>query len=315
MRRLNGTKVSHKLSCCLCNISAFSEFFCIYNSVICLIRCRKSRKFICMGIPVKIATVNDRTSDTRRMAIHIFCCRVGNNICSPLKRTAVNRCCKRIIHNKRNSVSVRRTCKFLKIKNNKSRIGNRLSKHRFCVFSKCSLQFFLRTIRIYKCSIYAHFFNCMSIKIICTAIQSRRAYDMVSLFRNVHNCIEIRRLSGRCQHPRISAFKIAYFGSNRIVRRILKTRIKISRLFKIKQSSHLLAARITKCSALINRKYSCFSVSGFISRLYTFCFDSVIAHLLCPPAFFLFVCLHSLNRLFIPVMIYVLDIIVFFEKI
>ena len=88
---------------------------------------------------------------------------------------------------------------------------------------------------------------------------------MVAGLGNVHDGIEIRRLPGRSQHRRHSAFKVADLGSHSIIGRILKPRIEISGFLQVKQTSHLLAARIPECCALIDREHSRFSVARFIS--------------------------------------------------
>ena len=94
-----GQKVTHKLRCHLCYISSFAKFFCIYNSVICFIRSCKTWEFVCMCIPVKVTAVDNRTAYCHCMSVHIFCCRMSNDICSPFKRTTVDWCCKCIVNN------------------------------------------------------------------------------------------------------------------------------------------------------------------------------------------------------------------------
>ena len=53
---------------------------------------------------------------------------MGNDICPPLKRTAVNRSCERIIHDQRYTVFMSHFCKFFNIQNSQRRICNGLSK-------------------------------------------------------------------------------------------------------------------------------------------------------------------------------------------
>ena len=82
-----------------------------------LIRCRKSREFVRMGIPVEVSAVNDTAADSHRMAIHIFCRGVCHDICSPLERAAVNRSCERVVHDQRYAVFMRKAGKLLDIEN------------------------------------------------------------------------------------------------------------------------------------------------------------------------------------------------------
>ena len=50
-----------------------------------------------------------------------------------------------------------------------------------------------------------------------------------------------------------TALKITYLSGNRIIGRILKPCVEISRIFKVKQPAHLVTCVILKCCALINR--------------------------------------------------------------
>ena len=81
------------------------------------IRLGKACKLITLCIPVKVSAVDDGSSHTYCMAVHILCCGMGNDIGTPLKRAAVDRCRKCIVNNQWNSVSVSRFCKLFKIKN------------------------------------------------------------------------------------------------------------------------------------------------------------------------------------------------------
>ncbi len=102
-----------------------------------LVRHRKARKLLSISRPVKIAAVNDGAAYTGGMTVHIFRGGMGYNIRSPLKRPAVYRRGKGIVHDKRNSVIMSRLCKLLEIQNHKRRVSNRLSEHRLCILTEC----------------------------------------------------------------------------------------------------------------------------------------------------------------------------------
>ena len=173
-------------------------------------------------------------------------------------------------------------CKFLKIKNSQCRIGNRLSKNSFRILLKCRIQFFLCAVWVYESCFHTHFTDCVSKQIVCTAIQGRCAYDMITFFSNIHNRIKVCCLSGRSQHCCYSTLHITDLCCYCIIRRILKSCIKISGLFKIKKSSHLITAGVTECCALYDREHTWFTVSRIVTGLYTFSFHLVITHH-CPP--------------------------------
>ena len=150
LRRLNRTHIPHQLCRCLGDICSLAKFFCINYTVIGLIRLCQALKLIVVSLPVKIAAVYDTAAYTHGMTVHIFCSRMGDNVCAPLKRTAVNRCRKGIVHNKGNPMSVSQTGKLFQIQHNQCRIGNGFSKHCLCIGTESLFQFLLRRIRIHQ---------------------------------------------------------------------------------------------------------------------------------------------------------------------
>ena len=89
------------------------DSLCICNSMIRFIRCTQTWEFVCMSHPVKMTAIYNCTAKCRTMSIHIFCCGMCYDICTPLEGTAVYRCGKGVIHNKRHAVLVCNVCKFL----------------------------------------------------------------------------------------------------------------------------------------------------------------------------------------------------------
>ena len=83
-------------------------------------RC-KPREFIVLS-PVKIAAVNDNSANLSCVTVHIFCCRMCDNIRAEFKRAAVDGCGECVIDNQRNAVSVSRVGKKLNIKHFKRRV-------------------------------------------------------------------------------------------------------------------------------------------------------------------------------------------------
>ena len=97
---------------------------------------------------------------------------------------------------------------------------------------------------------------------------------MIPLARDIENCEKGRRLSGGRQHCRSSSFKRRDLGGHHIVRRVLKTRIKIALRLQVEQFSHRLAAVISEGCALDNRNHARITIPRRISRLNAFCFFS-----------------------------------------
>ena len=91
------------------------------------------------------------------MSVHIFGGGVGNDICTPLEGTAVYRCGKGVIHNKRHAVLVCNVCKFLDVQDDQSRISDGFCKENLCVRFKCGSDLFFCCIGINKGAVNAKF--------------------------------------------------------------------------------------------------------------------------------------------------------------
>ena len=168
--------------------------------------------------------------------------------------------------------------KLLQIQHYQRRIGQGLAEYRPGVLLKCRFQLFLCTVRIYESSLHTHFLDGVGIQIVGTAIESRGTHNMISGLGDVHDGVEVGRLPGRCQHGRHAALQITDLGRNRIIGGVLETGVEIPGLIQVKQTSHLLAGAVFKCSTLVNGKDSCLSVSRHITGLDTFCLNLVITH-------------------------------------
>ena len=148
LRRLDASKISHKLCCTLCDKSAlFAELLSIGDAMIRIIRCTKSRELLSIGHPVKITAVNNSTAHSCTMAVHVLRRGMCHNICAPFNRTAVDRCRKCIVHDQRHMMSMGCLRKLLDIKNSQCRVGDGLAENSLCVLFECCIQLFFCTIR------------------------------------------------------------------------------------------------------------------------------------------------------------------------
>ena len=98
------SKVPHQLGACLYNIGRLSKRLNVVKTVVAWIRLNNVGKETCLLVcshPVKVARINNCTATLNRMAVHVFCSRMGNNVAAPFKWTAKNRSCKSIVHNQR----------------------------------------------------------------------------------------------------------------------------------------------------------------------------------------------------------------------
>ena len=96
---------------------------------------------------------------------------------------------------------------------------------------------------------------------------------MITRAADIEDRKEIRRLTGGSQHRCRAAFQFRNFCRHRVIRRILKSGIKITVCLQIKELRHRLTGIIFKCRRLINRKNSRLPAFRAITRLYTACID------------------------------------------
>ena len=144
---------------------------------------------------------------------------------------------------------------------------------------------------------------------------------MISRFADIEYGIEIRCLSGGCQHCSISSFEITDLLCNEIVGRILQSGIEISGCFQVKKRTHRIGCVIFKRCTLIDRQNSGFACFRCPASLNTNCFLLKSHHILLSgikdPVYIFIIFIIKLSKFvfLFPVGIYVLDIIIFIEKI
>ena len=279
MWRLHTAQVTHQLGGTFGNKRAlFAKFFSISNTVIAFIRGTESRIFLSMSHPVKTATVYDRAAQCSSMSIHIFCGGVSDDICTPFEWTAVHRSREGIIHNQRYIVCMSNLCKQFNVQNCQCRIGNGLTKHQLRIWLECCIQFIFRSIRRNERGRDSHLLqgHCNQIK--SAAVDRRGSYDVIATFTDIKQRKKVGRLTGGSQHGSSATLHGSNLGSHIIIRRILKSGIKISRCLQIEKLSHVFAGTVLKRGGLDNRDLSRFTVSRCIAGLYTFGAHLIVIH-------------------------------------
>ena len=71
------------------------------------VRSAESGEFLRIGHPVEVAAVHHCTSYLGREAVHVLCRGMGDDVRTPFERPAVDRSCKRVVHDEGNTVPVR----------------------------------------------------------------------------------------------------------------------------------------------------------------------------------------------------------------
>ena len=112
---LKENKGTYRRDCCtgitekdrtdLCNKSSRTAGFCEADSMIARVWLCQRREFT-GSLPVKFTAFNDHTTDRSSMTADKFCHRMNHDICTIFDRSYKVRCCKGIIYNKRDLMSV-----------------------------------------------------------------------------------------------------------------------------------------------------------------------------------------------------------------
>ena len=174
LKSLKEDKGAHRRNCCscitkkdctdLCNKCSRSACFCKADSMI-------TRVWLCQrreltgSFPVKFTTFNDDTTDCCSMSTDEFCCRMNNDISTVFDRSYKVWCCKCIIYNKRNLMSVCDLSACLNVNNVRVRISKSLDVKCFGVVLDCILYLF-KIEDINKCCCDSVCRKCMLQKVV-----------------------------------------------------------------------------------------------------------------------------------------------------
>ena len=99
--------------------------------------------FVVLCFPIEVSAVDDCSANGYCVTIHVFCCRVGYNIYTPLYGTAVYGGCECIVDDYGHSILVGYAHEFLNIEHVYAGVGDCLAKKGFCVGTEGFLYFFL----------------------------------------------------------------------------------------------------------------------------------------------------------------------------
>ncbi|MPM86765.1 hypothetical protein SDC9_133857 [bioreactor metagenome] len=265
LRGLDRAKVPHKLRRRLRDVCLFAKAFGIYDAVIRFVRRGEAGEAGGIVQPVEVAAVYNATADADRVAVHVFRGRVGDDIRAPLKRTAVDRGCKRVVDDERHAVRMREARKLLDIQDGNAGVCDGFAKKRLGVGAKILRELLFRQRLIDKRAFDAHFFQRYAEEIEGAAVDRGGGDEVVARFADVEDREKVRSLAGRGQHRSHAALQGADLGSDGVVGRVLQTGIEISLRLKVEQSPHIVAGVIFKSCALVDRQLAGHAVSGGIS--------------------------------------------------
>ena len=257
--------MSHQLS----HISHLSECFRIGQSMITLVWSTQSWVFICISIPIKVATIHNYSAHLCCMAIHIFRGGMCYDVCSPLKWSAIDRCGKRIVYNQGNAFAMCDTRKLLYVKHVASRIGDGFAKQCLCIIFECCLNFLFRCFGRNERTVNTQFLHRHTEEIKRSTIYLARRNDMVACLTYIKYGIEISGLARRSEHGSHSTFQCGNLLCHGVIRGVLQSRIEIALFLQVEEHGHFFGVVIFKCCTLNDRKLTRLTILGFPTTMNT----------------------------------------------
>ena len=214
------------------------------------------RRKLTGSFPVKFTTFNDDTTDCCSMSTDEFCCRMNNDISTVFDRSYKVWCCKCIIYNKRNLMSVCDLSACLNVNNVRVRISKSLDVKCFGVVLDCILYLF-KIEDINKCCCDSVCRKCMLQKVCCSTVNILGCYNVVTLLCKILNCICDRCCTGCYCKCRRTAFKRCDSFLEYIFSRVCKTSVNVTCICKSETCSCMIAVSeyIRRC--LIDWYCSC----------------------------------------------------------
>ena len=103
-----------------------------------------------MGVPIEVTAVHDGTTYRCGVSVHIFSSGVGDDVCSPFKRAAVDWCGKGVVYNQGHTVFVGHPGEAFYVEHVAARIRNGFAEKTFRVRTESGFDTFVVPFRIYK---------------------------------------------------------------------------------------------------------------------------------------------------------------------
>ena len=272
MRSRDAAQVAHQLRHQLRRVSLLAKRLRVSQSVIALVGSAESRELVSLSLPVEVTAIHHGATHLTRMTVHVLRCGVSDNVCTPFKRTAVDRRSKRVIHNEWHTMPVRHLRKSLDVEHIAARVRNRLAKEALRIWTELLLDALIIPVRVNKRAFNAQLLQRHAKEVERAAINRVRSDEMVTSLTDVEHSIEVGSLSRRREHTAHTTFKRIDFSSHRIIRRILQASIEITLVLKVEQASHRLTRLILECRTLYNRKHTAFPVLWRPASLHAQCF-------------------------------------------
>ena len=220
--------------------------------MIALIRSGQAGELVSMGIPVEVAAIYYTTAYLSGVTVHILGGTVGNNVATPLKGTAVDRCSKGIVHNQGHTVLVSHLGKALYIEYVTARVADGLAEEALGIGTELLLDALIVPIGIDEGALYAQLLHRYAKEVVRTAIDAIAGDKVIASLADIEDSIEVGSLTAGGQHSAHTTFQCCNLLGYSIVGGIGQTGIEVTAVLQVEQTGHLLAGIVFECCTLID---------------------------------------------------------------
>ena len=228
----------------------------------------ESRELVSIGIPVEVAAIDNTSAHLCGMAIHILRCGVGDNVTSPLKRTAVDRSGEGVVHDEWHTMLVGHLGEALYVKHIAARIAYCLAEEALGVGAELLLDTLVIPLWVDEGALDAELLHGDSKEVEGASIDCVACDEMVTSLTDIEDGVEVGCLSAGCEHCSYSTLECCYLLCHEVVGRIGQTSVEVAIVLEVEEARHLFACVVLECRALIDGELLWLTLGWFPSAMY-----------------------------------------------
>ncbi len=264
----NAAQVAHELRYELGAVGHLAKALGVDDAVIRLVGSGESGELVGMGLPVEVTAVYYASAHLSGMTVHILGSGMGDDIGTPLKGPAVDRCGEGVVNYQGHAMLMSDAGKLLDVEHFTARIGDGLAEEGLGVGTESSVNLVLSSLGRNEGTLDAKFFEGHTEKIVGATVNLVGGDEVVASLTDVEQGIEIGCLSGRGEHSPYSTLEGCYLAGHGIVGGVLKTGVEVAFLLQVEEVGHFLGVIILKSGALDDGEHAWVAILGLPACLY-----------------------------------------------
>ena len=269
LRRLYGAEVPHELGRRLRDEGAFpAEALGVHDAVIALVRLGEAGKPLRMGHPVEAARVHDGAAHARAVPVHVLGGGMRHDVGSPFDGAAQHRRGKRVVHDERHAMRMRRRGETLDVEHGERRVRDGFAEHGLRVGTERGLELRVGAVGRDERAFQAHAAHRVGQQVVGAAVEGGARHHVVARAGKVEHGEEIRRLARRREHARRAPFELGDLRGHGVVRGVREARVEIAGLFQVEQAAHVLARVELPGGGLVDGNLARLAVAGTVAALH-----------------------------------------------